>query len=161
MQEPLPTPYDIIAPPGIPYSPSLPVWFLLVTVAVVLFLLLTLALKRLKRTERKPVGSPGEQVQNLLERCKQHPDSREQVGALVRAVRRYVSFTENADITALAAFELRAFYAARSNDQLQQLIDRLIEVEQLRYRSTGSSDQLSLSQLQSAFLEYRSYKEGA
>jgi hypothetical protein len=159
METPIPTPYDIIAPPGIPYSPSLIVWFLLLAGTVCVFIILTLALRRLRQTERKPVGSPAEQVRQLLIRCKERPDSTELASSLVRAVRRYLSLSELADVTAMAAFEMRSFSAKKRNPQLEHLVAALIETEQLRYRAAGRTDQTVLQRLHDAFDAYQASTE--
>jgi len=130
----LPTPYDIIPPPGIPFSPSLTAWTVAIIACMLVFLVIWRYLAWLEK-KRKPLqaNSLNMVIENLQSVLKSGTSDRTTLEHSSLMVKRFLSKIEGRDLTAFSGKEM-ILLADSTTAYTSAILVALAELEKISYR---------------------------
>lgn len=132
---PVPTPFDIIAPPGIAYVPGVLAWLLAISVA----LLVAIALLALSRQRRRRSFSPTEALERATREVRAYLEhsgdsiSRNELNDISLLLRRLVSVLTQTALDARSPEEIKEFIKLPESQETREILGQLIGIEELRF----------------------------
>lgn len=143
MNEPIPTPYDIVPIPHIPWEPGTSVWGIAAGVFAAVVLLIFLA-RFFSRGNAKVRA-----LRPLLSELSKLSTPRTSVACerFTRLARRILSFLVGLDLSGYSADELRKLAAATSDGSEAEVLVLIAQLEDLTYAPDGVRDEAGLPSL--------------
>jgi hypothetical protein len=152
---PEPTPYDIISPPVLAFSPTWQVWIISILLFILAIILLFI-LKKLGVKKSAPLLSI-EELFDRLSRFNSNIIDKNEITYILLFVKRFLSALENKDLTSFVATDLKKHEANLSQTSFKALTI-ISKLELLSYAKELDAEKIdaSIQQLLQIFKEHRS-----
>lgn len=133
--DPVPSPYDILPPPGIAYTPTIWVWVITLLLGFGLAGLTWILLRFANRKRALQIDPLTETLRMVDRTSRAKTLSKSEITALVLTVKRYLSSTTGVELVTRTGNELKV-ETQNMNEVTRSLLELVYSLDELTFRPT-------------------------